>query len=296
MIPGYQSIMLPLLEALSDGQDHRLRDLIGSLAQSFSLTKDEREQLLPSGRQAVFDNRVNWAKTYLGKAGLLMPVGRGVVRVSDSGRSVLAEQPSQLDSRYLTRFPEFQAFRSVSRKPAPIPTARSETPEEELEAIWQTLRDQTADDLLALVKAVTPTFFERLVVDVLVAMGYGGSRTDAAESVGRSGDGGIDGIIKEDKLGLDAIYVQAKRWDGVVGRPVVQAFAGSLEGVRARKGVLITTSTFSAEADAYVKQIEKKIVLIDGQRLMRLMFEHGVGVTTSRTYEIMRVDSDYFEP
>jgi len=296
MIPGYQSIMLPLLEALSDGQDHRLRDLIGSLAQSFSLTKDEREQLLPSGRQAVFDNRVNWAKTYLGKAGLLMPVGRGVVRVSDSGRSVLAEQPSQLDSRYLTRFPEFQAFRSLSRKPTPTPTARSETPEEELEAIWQTLRDQTADDLLALVKAVTPTFFERLVVDVLVAMGYGGSRTDAAESVGRSGDGGIDGIIKEDKLGLDAIYVQAKRWDGVVGRPVVQAFAGSLEGARARKGVLITTSTFSTEADAYVKQIEKKIVLIDGQRLMRLMFEHGVGVTTSRTYEIMRVDSDYFEP
>lgn len=288
--------MLPLLEALSDGQDHRLRDLIGSLAQSFSLTKDEREQLLPSGRQAVFDNRVNWAKTYLGKAGLLMPVGRGVVRVSDSGRSVLAERPSQLDSRYLTRFPEFQAFRSLSRKPTPTPTARSETPEEELEAIWQTLRDQTADDLLALVKAVTPTFFERLVVDVLVAMGYGGSRTDAAESVGRSGHGGIDGIIKEDKLGLDAIYVQAKRWDGVVGRPVVQAFAGSLEGARARKGVLITTSTFSAEADAYVKQIEKKIVLIDGQRLMRLMFEHGVGVTTSRTYEIMRVDSDYFEP
>jgi len=296
MIPGYQSIMLPLLEALSDGQDHRLRDLIGSLAQSFSLTKDEREQLLPSGRQAVFDNRVNWAKTYLGKAGLLMPVGRGVVRVSDSGRSVLAEQPSQLDSRYLTRFPKFQAFRSLSRKPTPTPTTRSETPEEELEAIWQTLRDQTADDLLALVKAVTPTFFERLVVDVLVAMGYGGSRTDAAESVGRSGDGGIDGIIKEDKLGLDAIYVQAKRWDGVVGRPVVQAFAGSLEGARARKGVLITTSTFSTEADAYVKQIEKKIVLIDGQRLMRLMFEHGVGVTTSRTYEIMRVDSDYFEP
>jgi len=295
MIPGFQSIMLPLLEALADEQDHRLRDVISSLAQLFSLTQDERQKLLPSGQQAVFDNRVNWARTYLGKAGLLLPVGRGVVRISDRGCAVLAEHPSRVDSQYLLQFSEFQAFRSVSRKPTPSPTARLETPEEEMEAIWQTLRDQTADDLLALVKTVTPTFFERLVVDVLVAMGYGGSRTDAAESVGRSGDGGIDGIIKEDKLGLDAIYVQAKRWDGVVGRPVVQAFAGSLEGVRARKGVLITTSTFSADAHAYVAQIEKKIVLIDGQRLVRLMFEHWVGVTTSRTYEIMRVDSDYFE-
>jgi restriction system protein len=229
---------------------------------------------------------------------LLEAPARGTVRITDRGKQVLANRPPRIDIRFLSRFPEFQEFRASTRPPrkeSVEETLNGATPEEEIESIWRTLRDELAEELLTQVKNVPPSFFERLVVDLLVAMGYGGSRIEAAESVGRSGDGGIDGIIKEDKLGLDAVYVQAKRWDGAVGRPTVQGFAGSLEGVRARKGVLITTSSFTREAYTYVEHIEKRIVLIDGPQLVRLMIDHHVGVSTVRIYDVKRVDTDYFE-
>lgn len=276
-----------------------MADLVDPLARQFELSDPELKVLLPSGRAPLFLNRLHWAKLYLKQAGLVEVPARGVFRITARGSSVLAEAPQRVDIRYLSRFPEFVDFRRRSSGPRdvspPNGVAESETPEEVLETTWKSLRQQTADDLLERTKQCSPTFFERLVIDLLVAMGYGGSRPDAARSVGRSGDGGIDGTINEDKLGLDTVYVQAKRWDGAVGRPVVQGFAGSLEGVRARKGVLMTTSSFTADAHEYVRHIEKRIVLIDGKTLADLMMDYGIGVTATRSYTLHRIDQDYFE-
>jgi restriction system protein len=297
-IPDYQEFMLPLLEALADGTERRVRDLTGCLADRFSLTDAERQELLPSGQQTYVANRVAWAKTYLKKAGLLDSPSRGVVRITDQGRKVLAERPAKIDSDFLKRFQSFKDFYQRSAetdgegKEPVLPTTK--TPDEVLESSFLDLRRALADEVLDQVKGCSPRFFERLVVDLLVAMGYGGSISDAGQAIGRTGDGGIDGIIKEDKLGLDVVCVQAKRWEKTVGRPEVQAFAGSMEGMRARKGVLITTASFSREAEDYVGRIERKIVLIDGRRLADLMIDHDIGVTTARRYTVKRLDSDYF--
>lgn len=296
-IPDYQAFMLPLLEAVSDGKDHVLRDLTRQLADRFNLTDDERQQLLPSGQQTVVANRVGWAKTYLKKAGLVANPTRGTIRITQEGSQALAKKPSAVDNEFLKKFPSFLEFvgRSQPEDTAPQDvTVATATPEELLETSYRSLRDALADELLERVKSCTPTFFERLVVELLVAMGYGGSLTDAGQAVGRTGDGGIDGIIKEDKLGLDVVCIQAKRWEKTVGRPEVQAFAGSMEGFRARKGVMITTSAFSKDAQEYVGRIERKIVLIDGIRLAELMIDHGIGVETARTYTVKKVDLDYF--
>ncbi len=298
-VPDYQSLMLPLLRLAADGKDHALRDAIEKLAEQFRLSPEDREEMLPSGTQRKFDNRVGWARTYMQKAGLLDRPRRGYLRITERGRDVLLTEPERIDVDFLKQYPEFLAFQTASR-PEPLETAAStkqtdQTPEELLESSYQELRDNLAQKLLEKTKNCSPEFFEQLVVDLLVAMGYGGSRKDAGKSVGRTGDGGVDGVINEDRLGLDVIYVQAKRWKGTVGRPVVQTFAGSLEGYRARKGVLITTSRFSDDALEYVRQIERKIVLIDGQRLTQLMIDHGVGVTEDRTFAVKRMDSDYFE-
>lgn len=299
-VPDYQRIMLPLLSLLADGRDRRTMDLLPELGEHFQLSDQDVTEMLPSG-QRVFYNRVHWAKSYLGKAGLLIVPARGFVRITDQGRAVLADHPGRIDVAYLSRFPSFEAFRHASSKKTPSVTSGgmeetdAVTPEELLEQTWRALQQQGADELLDRVRQCSPAFFERLVVDLLVAMGYGGSRVEAGQSIGRSGDGGIDGIINEDRLGLDTVYVQAKRWGATVGRPVVQNFAGSLEGVRARKGVIITTSTFTQEAKSYVQHIEKRIVLIDGATLADLMLEHDVGVTTSHTYAVKRLDLDYFE-
>jgi restriction system protein len=299
-IPDFQTIMLPLLERAADGQTHHMRDVTRELAGHFYLTEDEREQMLPSGQQTVFDNRVGWAKTHLKMAGLLDNTRRGYISLTDRGRQVLAERPERIDLRFLTRFPGFTEFRQKTRTTEEVEEGNTEaakdakTPEEQLEASYLALRQALADDLLERVKSCTPAFFERLVVQLLVAMGYGGSLADAGQAVGRTGDGGIDGIIKEDRLGLDTICVQAKRWENTVGRPVVQGFAGSMEGVRARKGVLITTSDFSRDAEEYVARIERKIVLIDGATLAQLLIDHGIGVSTARSYDVKRIDSDYF--
>jgi restriction system protein len=296
-IPDYQDYMLPLLEVLADGDTHRVRDLTDQLASQFGLTQEERQRMLPSGQQTYAANRAGWANTYLKKAGLIESPSRGVVRISDQGRRVLRQKPDRIDNQFLKKYQSFNEFigrgeRDVeSAEPQPKET---KTPDEVLEQSFRDLRNALADELLEQVRGCSPTFFERLVVDLLVAMGYGGSLADAGQAVGRSGDGGIDGIIKEDKLGLDVVCIQAKRWERTVGRPEVQAFAGSMEGFRARKGVLITSSTFSKEAEDYVSHIERKIVLIDGKRLAELMIDHDIGVATSRAYTVKRVDLDYF--
>jgi restriction system protein len=304
-IPDFQSLTLPLLTLLSDGNDWRVRDAIESLAEEFQLTPAERVQRIPSGKALMFDNRVAWACTHMLKAGVIERVSRGTYRVSERGRELLSTNPPRIDIALLGQYPEYRAFRRPrTRRVAPDnvdgiePFANNaETIDDPIEALsdsYQQLRAQLAQELLDEVKASPPSFFERVVIDLLVAMGYGGSHADAAQAVGRSGDGGIDGIIKEDRLGLDAVYIQAKRWENVVGRPVVQGFAGSLEGQRARKGVMITTSEFSRGAHEYVGVIEKRIVLIDGERLAELMIDYGIGVTEVASYTIHRVDSDYF--
>lgn len=296
-IPDYQDCMLPLLEALADGKDQQLRAVTAALADRFSLSLDERKELLPSKSQTVIANRVAWAKTYLKKAGLLAQPGRGVVRITDEGRAVLARKPGRLDNEFLRRYPSFTDFFGKGGTVEAVAEAAQETatPEERLESSYLALRNALADEVLEKVKSCTPGFFERLVVELLVAMGYGGSLADAGQAIGRTGDGGIDGIIKEDRLGLDVLCIQAKRWEKTVGRPEVQAFAGSMEGFRARKGVLITTATFSKEAVEYVGRIERKIVLIDGRQLAELMIEHGVGVATARTFVVKKLDQDYFD-
>jgi restriction system protein len=296
MIPDFQRIMLPLLRLAKGGREHTLREAIESLAEEFQLTPVERKELLPSGRQPTFDNRVGWANTYLKKAGLLESTGRGRFRITDRGQEVLVGEPSAIDIGFLERFPEFVDFRSRRSRTGHARPAQEpdQTPEEVIESGYQALRNDLAEELLEQVLACSPQFFEKLVVDLLVAMGYGGSKKDAGHAVGQSGDAGIDGIIKEDKLGLDVVYVQAKRWANTVGRPVVQAFAGSLEGHRASKGVLITTSEFSNEAVDYVGRIQKKIVLIDGKLLADLMIDHGIGVSDVTTYTLRQIDMDYF--
>lgn len=295
-VPDFQSIMLPLLKIAGDQKEHSLSEAIELLAQEFRLTDDDRKELLSSGKQTRFDNRVGWTRTYLKKAGLLEYTGMGKFRITQRGFEVLSENPKRINVRFLKQFPEFLEFHKFSpqvRKEVERPEESEKTPEEILADNYQYLRDSVAHELLERIRICSAKFFEELVLDLLVAMDYGGSRKDA-ERVGRIGDGGIDGTIKEDKLGLDFLYVQAKRWQGTVGRPVVQAFAGSLEGQRARKGVLITTSNFSLDAKDFVEKIEKKIVLIDGEQLSQLMIDHGIGVTEVASYVVKKVDQDYF--
>ena len=296
-IPDYQSCMLPLLKFYGDGQDHTFREAVEALAKEFSLTDKERREMLPSGQQEIFDNRIGWARTYMKKAGLIEAPKRGINRISPRGMDVLKQNPQRIDVNYLTKFKEFQDFRALRHMKAEEVSEtqmNDKTPEESLEIAYQRIRNDLASDLLQRLKACSPAFFERLVVEVIVKMGYGGTRQDAGKAIGKSGDGGIDGIIKEDKLGLDAIYIQAKRWENTVGRPEIQKFVGALTGLRAKKGLFITTSNFSSDSEDYVSRIDAKIVLIDGETLAQLMIEYNVGVSTVNTYEVKKVDSDYF--
>lgn len=295
-IPGFQALMLPLLQMASDGTVHEVDEAIEHLAECFKLTDDERKEMLPSGTQRSFNNRVIWARSYMKQAKLLEYPGRSQFRITDRGLKILQTNPPRIDIAFLMQFPEFVEFRKGNRKAATKESGSDseQTPEEALESSYQSLQESLAQELLDRIKASPPQFFENLVVDLLVAMGYGGSRKDAGQAVGQSGDGGIDGIIKEDRLGLDVVYLQAKRWEGTVGRPVVQGFAGSLAGYHANKGVMITTSQFSSDAVQYARSIGMKIVLIDGEQLADLMIEHGVGVSQVATYTVKRIDLDYF--
>jgi len=296
-IPDYQTCMLPLLRFYADGQEHSFREAVETLAEEFRLTDTERREMLPSGQQKIFDNRIGWARTYMKKAGLIDATKRGVYKITDRGLDVLKKKPARIDVNYLAQFQEFKDFRALRHtrtEDEPELDLNNKTPEESLEGAYQKLRGDLATDLLQRLKTCSSTFFERLVVEVIVKMGYGGTRKDAGKAIGKSGDGGIDGIIKEDKLGLDAIYIQAKRWENTVGRPEIQKFVGALTGQRAKKGLFITTSEFSSDAEDYVSRIDAKVVLIDGETLAQLMIDHGVGVSTVGTYEIKKVDSDYF--
>jgi restriction system protein len=298
-IPDFQSLMLPLLDAVKDGEEHLFRDLVESLASQFDLSPEERKHLLPSGRYPTFDNRVGWAKTYLKKAGLVTQSRRSYISITTKGIEVLDSKPPSINMKYLEKFPEYLAFRDYQSPEGVQKTISSvaninETPEELLEDAFGKLTTSLVGELLENIKSCSPAFFERLVVELLLAMGYGGSRAEAGRAIGQSGDGGIDGIIDEDKLGLDSIYIQAKRWEGSVGRPEIQKFVGALQGNRAHKGVFITTSDFTKDAQDYVKNISNKVVLINGFSLAKLMIENDVGVSTVSTYKVKKIDSDYF--
>jgi restriction system protein len=298
-IPDYQSIMLPLLKFIRDGREHSFRETVEALATQFELTASERKELLPSGQQAIFDNRVGWARTYLKKAGLIKSARRGFFQITDRGMQTLSEDLPEINVKYLRRFKEFVEFQTVKRGPIVGSQDQAETidktPEEMIEVGYAKLKSDLAAELLMKVKECSAVFFERLVVDLLVRMGYGGSRADAGKAVGQTRDGGIDGIIKEDKLGLDAVYIQAKKWDEtVVGRPEVQKFVGALQGQRAKKGVFITTSSFSSDVVDYVSKIDNKVVLIDGVELASLMIDNELGVSSVARYDLRKIDVDYF--
>jgi restriction system protein len=302
-IPDYQTLMRPLMQILADGRERSNAELRQEVAKVFRLTDEELRDLVPSGQKPLFNDRLSWATSYLVQAGAITRVRRGVYALNDRGRKLLADNPQRIDVDVLEQFPEFRDFRDRStgsqsgspKKSGARAVEETATPEESLESAFQRLRAAIEAELLQQVKAASPAFFERLVVELLVAMGYGGSLRDAGQAIGRSGDGGIDGIIKEDRLGLEVIHVQAKRWDDkTVGRPEVQSFAGSLDGVRAKKGIFITTSSFSSDARQYVDRIDKRIVLIDGVQLASLMYDFGIGATNTATYAVRRVDSDYF--
>lgn len=299
-IPDYQTVMLPLLSAAADGNEHRMREAIKSLADQFQLTDTERAELLPSGN-VVFDNRVHWARTYLKKAGLIESPRWGYFQVTEQGKAALAKKPATIDLDFLKQYPEFVEYYTGKKatdegqiqEPQRVD---NETPEELLASGYLKLRKQLEFDLLSRVKSSPPDFFERLVVRLLTSMGYGGSLADAGKALGKAGDGGVDGVIKEDKLGLSLIYIQAKRWDNAsVGRPEIQKFVGALHGKRARKGIFLSTSTFTKDARDYAEGLETKVILIDGAQVAELMFDYGVGVSLESTYQVKRLDSDFFE-
>jgi len=303
VIPKYEEIMLPFLKYLSDEQEHSLSETHDALAKQFKLTDEELKELLPSGQQPIFRNRLGWARTYLKKAGLLTSPQRAQFKISDAGLALLKENPPEITSKFLTRYDEFVEFQSIKKTKADksiepqteFDSVSDQTPEESLEYAYQKLHSELSKELLNIVKTCTPSFFEKLVIDLLITMGYGGSRKEAGKAMGKSGDGGIDGIINEDKLGLDVIYLQAKRWENSVPVKEIRDFTGALASKKAKKGIFITTSSFPKSVYEFVGQVEYKIILIDGERLTNLMIEHSVGLSTVSTYHVKTIDSDYFE-
>lgn len=301
-IPDYQTVMLPILQITADDKEHSFREIVENLANEYNLTDEERKELLPSGTQSIFDNRIGWAKTYLKKAGLIDYPKRAHIKITERGKEVLGEKPDRIDAKYLKRFEEFNEFQNLSNQENnttehnEIVEYTDKTPEEVIESAYQNMKKTLADEILEKIRNVEPAFFERLVVELLVKMGYGGSMKDAGKAIGKSGDEGIDGTIKEDKLGLDIIYIQAKRWkDGnTVGRPEIQKFVGALAGQGAKKGIFITASSFTREALEYTPKNETKIIMLDGNQLANLMIEYNLGVSIQQSYEIKKLDSDYF--
>jgi restriction system protein len=301
-IPDFQTLMRPLLDLHRDQKEHINRDLVNALAEQFSLTEDERREMLPSGRAKMFDNRVGWAKTYIANAGLIEAPRRGVSIITGRGMAFLSKHEGRINLKVLTELSGNKPLRERKRTSTvdvealgdEIPDS-AETPEEALENAYLKIRADVECKIIQKILANPPEFLERVIIDLVVKMGYGGNRKDAGEAIGRSGDEGIDGIIKEDPLGLDIIYLQAKRYEGTVGRPDIQKFAGALQGQRAKKGIFISTSSYSKEARDFASKIETKIILIDGSMLARLMFDHGVGVSVNTVYEAKRIDTDYFD-
>lgn len=303
-IPTYTTLMLPLLQIMRDGHERRLGDIMPDLAEWIGLSAEERAELTPNGKQTRLLHRAHHAKTMLKHAGLIENCHYGTFRITADGRRVLDENPLHINRAYLMQFPQFAEYaaRTKSDRIAdaePTEYYESEqTPRELIHILYTGLQKELADELLDAVLASSPDFFERLVIDLLLAMGYGGSRKNAGKRLGKTGDGGLDGVIQEDKLGLDMIYLQAKRWarNSTVGRPVIQAFVGSLIGAGASRGVLLTTGRFSQEAIEYAERMQQHaIILIDGAQLASLMIEHNVGVATETTYVLKRLDTEYFD-
>ncbi|ARM88125.1 restriction endonuclease protein Mrr 2 [Rhizobium sp. CIAT894] len=299
-IPDYQSLMLPVLQVAAKAETS-VPFAETEIATKFELSNAEREQMLPSGKQRVLHNRVHWAKFYLTKAGLLESPKRGRFTITPAGQRVLANPPATLDTKFLLTIPSFRDFYRAGEESQVVATPadvnpQSATPEEVVEAAYKAVHTALKADLLERILQNSPSFFEQVIIELLVAMGYGGSHRNASEQLGRTGDGGVDGVINEDVLGLDRVYIQAKRYapGSAVGRPEIQAFTGSLVGLGASKGVFVTTSTFSAQAVEFVSRIPQRVVLIDGRRLTDLMLEHGVGVRSSRLLEFKRLDEDFF--
>jgi restriction system protein len=304
MIPDYQSIMLPLLKFAGDEKEHSMNEAVENLANYYELSKEEINEWLPSKKQKIFQNRVNWAKAYLKMANLVENTKRSHFKITQRGLETLKEQPHAINHKYLRKFPDFNILRESWKKggsPKDKDTAQiveipdSKTPEELIESGYQNIRQSLEQEILSKLKSIHPSFFEKIVVELLVKMGYGGSIAEAGKATRYTNDEGIDGIIKEDKLGLDVIYIQAKRWEGTVSRPEIQKFVGALAGQRAKKGVFITTSNFSKDAVTYAAQMDTKIVLIDGEDLAQYMIDYNLGVSVQNTYEIKKIDSDYFE-
>lgn len=298
-IPDYQSIMLPFLKALGNNQERSIREATDHLADVFKLSEKEKKEMYPTGNAYIFDNRVQFAKLFLKKAGLIQSPKRGAIQITDLGIGVLRKNPSEINVKYLEQFPLFLEFRNTRKEKDKQEEREPEvdinqTPQELLEYGYQKIKKDLSQELLEFVKQSSSRFFERLVVELLLSMGYGGSRKDAGQAIGQSGDGGIDGIIKEDRLGLDVIYLQAKRWENVIGSKEIRNFVGSLVGQKANKGVFITTSGFTKDAVEYVKTITHKVILIDGDMLTQLMIENNIGVSKVISYDIKRIDSDYF--
>lgn len=300
-IPTYEECMLPLMKIAEDGKEHLFKETIDTLITRFNLTDEEKQQLLPSGSAFVINNRIGWARTYLTKAGLLLKTRRGYFQISEEGKEFLKRNPNFINTKMLSDYDSFNEFQSIKEKDTSDydkkinKEEQNITPHELLESGYLSIKNELSSELLSMIKNISSSRFEKLVVDLLVKMGYGGSIKEAATVVGKSGDEGIDGIIKEDKLGLDVIYIQAKKWEGNVGRPEIQKFAGALLGKKAKKGIFITTSNFTNEAREYVTDIDAKIILLDGRQLTELMIENDLGVSTQDIYTIKRIDSDYFE-
>lgn len=306
-IPTYDELMLPLLQMVSDGDIYQLSQITGALADYVNLTSEQRDELLPSGKRTRFADRVSWAKTHLQKALLIESAGWGKFRITTRGIWLLAQKPVRITHKVLMQFPEYAQF--ATRKPEPpmlpvmpvddeydLPIMAHLTPQDLIEMAYQNLMNDLADELLEMILSAPPRFFERLVLELLMAMGYGDPSTPA-KAVGGVGDGGIDGYIYQDKLGLEVVYIQAKRWspEKPVGRPDIQAFVGSLLGVGGKKGVFITTSRFSQSAMNYADELQHlKLVLIDGARLTQLMIEHNVGVIIEKQYTIKMVNREKF--
>lgn len=302
-IPDYQTLMRPLLEILSDGREQRLKDLVDSLASKYSLSEEDRNLPLPSGQQSIFHNRVSWAKTYLKNAGLVESTGRGISKITNNGLNFLKMHQGPIFAKNLEQFPSFQNFKNknsgtitdVEVIENDLTFIKTLTPMEQIETAFNETLQTTQVELLDRLRSCSPLFFEHVVVELLLKMGYGGIM-GKGQVTQFSNDGGLDGIINQDKLGLDIVCIQAKRWENTVGRPVVQGFVGSMDYVRAKKGVIITTSRFTRDAEDYVERVEgKKVVLIDGDELTKLMIDHNLGVTVKKTYELKEISNDYFE-
>ena len=295
-VPDFQSFFKPLLDIAADGKIHSVKEAREIIATQFRMTEEDMSDMLPSGTQSKFDNRVAWAKSYFIQAKILESPKRGCFVITQRGLELFQQKHDRIDIKVLSQYPEFVQFHAGNKKEkdGKPEIAFPATPEETLQISYQQIRKDLSVELLKKVKENSPKFFENLVVDLMVSIGYGGSKKDAGKAIGQVGDEGLDGIIKEDMLGLDAIYLQAKRWEGTVGRPEIQKFVGALSGKKAKKGVFITTGNFSDDAKLYADRIDHRVILIDGDDLVDYMIDFNIGVSTTAKYEIKKIDTDYF--